>query len=54
MKPVIRYRSGQWVCRGGGHSGSSRSPVAAYCAWRHAKALALPVNASAWMRSDYT
>lgn len=32
-KPVIRYRAGKWVCRGAGHQGSSRSPVAAYCAW---------------------
>ena len=34
-KPVIRYRSGRWICRGAGHQGSSRSPVAAYCAWRN-------------------
>lgn len=33
-KPVIRFRNGRWVCRGAGHSGSSRSPVAAYCAWQ--------------------
>lgn len=37
-KPVIRKRNGRWVCRGGGHSGSSRSPVAAYCAWQAVKA----------------
>jgi hypothetical protein len=35
-KPVIRYRSGRWICRGAGHQGSSRSPVAAWCAWRNA------------------
>ena len=32
-KPVIRYRSGKWVCRGGGHKGSGRTVRAAYSAW---------------------
>jgi hypothetical protein len=43
-KPVIRYRSGRWVCRGNGHQGSSRSPVAAWCAWRNA----VLINSMEW------
>lgn len=39
-KPVIRYRNGRWICRGAGHQGSSRSPVAAYCAWQAGKSQA--------------
>jgi hypothetical protein len=32
-KPVIRLRSGRWVCRGKGHQGQGRTPMAAHSAW---------------------
>jgi hypothetical protein len=33
-KPVLRLRSGRWVCRGKGHQGKGKTPASAFRTWQ--------------------